>query len=147
MQNVKLRAAKPDDLTGMQACIRAAYREIKAKLPDLPAVDEGLEQDLRDNKVIVATDGDDIAGVMVLILRPDHLKLANIAVHPAFGGRGVGGALLRAAEEAARTAGLKELRLVTHKHLPDNLAMYTYLGWEEYERMGNSVLFKKTPRA
>lgn len=51
--------------------------------------------------------------------------LANLYVDPDFRGRGVGGALVRAAEDAARRAGHARLYLYT----PDQERLYAGLGW------------------
>ncbi|MGE0652464.1 MAG: GNAT family N-acetyltransferase [Alphaproteobacteria bacterium] len=56
--------------------------------------------------------------------------VANLYVDPAFRGRGVGSALVRAAEDAARAAGHARIFLYT----PDQERMYTRLGWRVIDR-------------
>lgn len=61
-----------------------------------------------------------------------HLRpwLANLYVDPPFRRRGVGAALVRAAEDAARAAGHARLYLYT----PDQERLYAGLGWHTLER-------------
>jgi GNAT superfamily N-acetyltransferase len=56
--------------------------------------------------------------------------LANLYVDPPFRRRGLGGALVRAAEDAARAAGHARLHLST----PDQERLYAGLGWRMIER-------------
>ena len=57
------------------------------------------------------------------------LHLRRVAVDPAYRGRGVCAALVRAAEDAARAEGWAELRLGVRDELPDNLALFRHLGY------------------
>lgn len=64
-------------------------------------------------------------------IRPDLTPwLASLYVVPAQRGRGLGRALVRAAEEEARSLGVPELYLYT----PGQEAFYAALGWERLER-------------
>jgi GNAT superfamily N-acetyltransferase len=56
--------------------------------------------------------------------------LANLYVDPAFRRRGIGSALVRAAEDAARAAGHPRLHLYT----PNQERLYAALGWRVVER-------------
>jgi len=72
--------------------------------------------------------------------RPDLAPwLANLYVESAFRGRGIGSALVRAAEDAARRAGHGRLYLYT----PDQERLYAGLGWQVTARCpqdGESVV-------
>ena len=68
-------------------------------------------------------------GMLVLLERPNHLLLDNIAVAPDSHGRGIGRALLRFAEAEARRRGHRELRLYTHEMMTENIALYARAGW------------------
>ncbi|HYZ21397.1 MAG TPA: GNAT family N-acetyltransferase, partial [Rhodopila sp.] len=89
-----------------------------------------------------------LSGLIVLIPKPDHLLLDNIAVDPARHSRGIGRALLRFAESEAARRGYTELRLYTHEKMTENLAMYPALGWQETGRAEQDgyhrVFFRKT---
>jgi ribosomal protein S18 acetylase RimI-like enzyme len=84
--------------------------------------------------VYVLTSGDNIEGVAVLIPHTDHMLLENIAVHPHYQGKGLGGRLMTFVEDSTRAAGLPEVRLYTNERMTENLALYRHLGYEEMER-------------
>jgi GNAT superfamily N-acetyltransferase len=99
-------------------------------------------------EVSVCAEGDDIAGILVLEPAPDHLLLDNIAVAPAWQGRGVGRRLLDFADAEARRAGYAELRLYTHVLMHENIVLYAHLGWQEYargEQAGFQRVFMRKP--
>jgi ribosomal protein S18 acetylase RimI-like enzyme len=75
-----------------------------------------------------------VAGLVVLIGAPDHLLVENVAVSPAFQGRGLGRALMAFAERAAAVGGLGEVRLYTNEKMTENLRFYPSLGYQETSR-------------
>ena len=85
-------------------------------------------------EVWVATEGDEVVGVLVLRPRPGSLFLENVAVAPARQGAGIGSALLTFAEEHARSLGLGEITLYTNERMTENLAFYPARGYVETER-------------
>ena len=70
----------------------------------------------------------------MLLAKPDHLLLDNIAVRPDRQGQGLGRQLIRFAEAEARRLGFTELRLYTHETMTENIALYTRLGFVETGR-------------
>ena len=74
------------------------------------------------------------AGLIVLVAKPDHLLVENVAVDPERQGHGIGRALLAFAEARAAELGLDELRLYTHVKMTENQALYARLGYREVER-------------
>lgn len=68
-----------------------------------------------------------------LLWRPDPgaLYIGRLAVHPAARGRGLATALLIAAEQVARTAGLASLRLQVRLSLTDNRRLFQRTGFVE----------------
>lgn len=68
--------------------------------------------------------------------RRDEYYLANLAVFPAFQGRGVGSSLLAHAEHKARGTGLKKCSLIVDTENPAARRLY--------ERFGYRVVFTKT---
>jgi len=82
----------------------------------------------------VAEQGGCIVGVLVLEPAEDHLLVENVAVAPPAQGLGVGGRLLRLAEEQARAHGLGEVRLYTNEAMTENLAYYPRRGYRETHR-------------
>ena len=71
------------------------------------------------------------------------MKLANLAVHPDHGGKGLGRSLIELSEREATRQGFDEMRLNTHVDMPDNVQLYQHLGWVEVSRNGNTVFMKK----
>jgi GNAT superfamily N-acetyltransferase len=138
-----LRRAAAGDVSGIMACISAAYAKYRAAGIDLPPVADGVAEDVRDNQVWVALAGGKLAGVLVAVAGADHWHLANLAVDPGFGGRGVARRLLACFEDGARQAGVLDLVLTTHIAMPDNVAIYAHLGWSETGREGNKVFMAR----
>lgn len=58
-------------------------------------------------------EGSGIAGILVLLPKPDYLLLDNIAVDPVRQGAGLGRRLLAFAEAEAMRRGYREIRLYT----------------------------------
>ena len=73
--------------------------------------------------------GSDLAGLIETKAEVDHLLVVNVAVHPAFQGRGFGVALMARADALAAEAGLARLRLYTNKKYTANLRLYGALGY------------------
>src|SRR5689334_11115299 len=75
-----------------------------------------------------------IAAIIVLLPKPDHLLLDNIAVRPNRQGRSLGRQLIAFAEDETRRLGHAELRLYTHQKMTENIALYARLGFVETGR-------------
>jgi ribosomal protein S18 acetylase RimI-like enzyme len=95
-------------------------------------MDHNYTEKVRDSCVVVAED-DGVVGVMVLVVRPRHLFIENIAVEPTRQRAGIGRALLYHAEEEARQRGLAEVQLYTNAAMTENLALYKRIGYVETE--------------
>jgi len=133
MTDMILRPAVPADADNLATCFRAAYAVYDGQVADLPDVAGGLEQDILEHSVCVAVLGRQVLGGAVLVLQ-ETAQLANVAVDPKAGGKGVGRALIDWAVSTAQQAGYRELWLATHVGMPGNLAMYARLGWQETAR-------------
>jgi len=83
---------------------------------------------------VLDEEGGNVAAIMVLVVRADHLLLDNIAVRPDRQGRGIGRALVAFAEAEARRLGLAEVRLYTHATMVENIALYTRIGFTKTGR-------------
>ncbi|MEM7067477.1 MAG: GNAT family N-acetyltransferase [Pseudomonadota bacterium] len=84
-----------------------------------------------------------VAGGIFLKPLPDAMKLANIAVHPNFSGRGIGRMLITKAEKESSAMGYCQMKLNTHIKMVENITMYAHLGWQEISRTGNTVTMSK----
>ena len=100
--------------------------------------------------VFVATVDGVLAGCAFLAEREDHFYLGKVAVDPALQGKGIGGALLDAAEAHALATGKTVIELQTRVELTENHAFYNHLGFVETQRTPHpgfdrptSVTFRK----
>jgi ribosomal protein S18 acetylase RimI-like enzyme len=130
-----IRPAAAADVPAIAALVRAAYAMYVPRIGRQPApVTADHAALVAAGRVWVAEVAGEIAGVIVLIPRADHLLVENVAVAPAMQGRGIGRALMTQAEERAAAAGLAELRLYTNQLMTENLALYPALGYVETGR-------------
>ena len=70
-----------------------------------------------------------LAALIETIREADHLLVENVAVSPAFQGRGFGRRLMAHAETQAEAAGYAEIRLYTNQRFAENIALYRKLGY------------------
>lgn len=107
-----IRPARPDDAPALRALDRAVWSWDHTPAPRPPA-----DAPFAVDGVLVADEGGEVAGYVALG-QPTRLEsnrhvlsVHGLAVAPAFQGRGLGGALLRAAADAAREQGARRLTL------------------------------------
>ena len=130
------RTARPEDRAAVEAIVDAAYSIYVERIgkPPGPMLDDyaGL---IAAGAVSVLEDPDGvIVALVVLLPKPDHLLLDNIAVRPDRQGRGLGRQLIAFAESEALRLGYVELRLYTHEKMAENIALYGGLGFRETGR-------------
>jgi GNAT superfamily N-acetyltransferase len=130
-----IRRAVAADVAAIERIVHDAYVKYVARIGKQPGpmLDDYAAR-VAAGEVFVGVEGDEVAGILVLERASDHLLLDNIAVAPAWQGRGVGRLLLDFADAEARRAGYAELRLYTHVLMHENIALYTRLGWQEHGR-------------
>jgi GNAT superfamily N-acetyltransferase len=135
-----IRAAAPQDTATVEAIVHEAYAVYIDRIgkPPGPMLDDyaALIGDGAVNVLEVA-DGS-IAAIIVLLPKPDHLLLDNIAVRRGSQGQGLGRQLIAFAEAEARRLGYHELRLYTHEKMTENIALYTRLGFVETGRANDA---------
>ncbi len=85
--------------------------------------------------------GDRLAGLIETVPEGDYILIENVAVLPAFQGRGFGKRLLKLAEELAASAELTGVRLYTNKLFLQNIRLYEGLGYrvEREETMNGGI--------
>ena len=134
--HTRLRPARAGDRESIETLINAAYAPYVVRLgkPPGPMVEDYLARIEAGQAQVLETGGGAIAGLLVLVPAKTHLLIDNIAVDPAFQGRGFGTLLLAAAEAEARRRHLPELRLYTHVLMTENQSLYRSHGWEETGR-------------
>ena len=145
---VELRQAMATDAPAIGELTRAAYakwvpligREPKPMTADYEAAVAKHRVDL------LYVDGT-LAALIETIREADHLLVENVAVSPAFQGRGLGRRLMDHAETLALASGYAEIRLYTNRRFVENIELYRRLGYavdrEEDVRVGVVVHMSK----
>ena len=131
-----IRRARTGDQAAVEAIVRAAYSPYIERIgkPPGPMLDD-YGALIAEGAVSLLDDAaGDIAAIIVLLPKPGHLLLDNIAVLPDRQGQGLGRQLIDFAEAEARRRGYAELRLYTHEKMVENIALYRRLGFEETGR-------------
>jgi ribosomal protein S18 acetylase RimI-like enzyme len=131
-----IRRAGPEDLAAVEAIVAAAYGKYVKRIgkPPGPMLDD-YGALIAANAVSLWTEPDGtIAALIVVLAKPDHLLLDNIAVRPDCQGRGIGRDLIAFAKRETRRLGHAELRLYTHATMTENIALYARLGFIETSR-------------
>jgi ribosomal protein S18 acetylase RimI-like enzyme len=133
--DVALRPATQADVPALTDLARAAYGRYVARLggPPRPMTDDYAEV-VRRSRVTVAERRGEVVGVVVLGITAEGFVVDNVAVDPRHQGTGVGRALLEHAEGEARRAGFASIYLYTHERMTENLALYSRVGYVEYDR-------------
>lgn len=144
MSEWEIRKAKSKEELQIVACITQAYAPYRNSIADLPPVAEGIADDMENNHVWVVVSADMVIGVLILVATPPKLKLANLAVHPGYGGKGVGKALISHAERCARELQCSQIDLNTHADMAGNINLYQRLGWQVTARQGKTVSMSKS---
>ena len=131
----RIRAATAADASVIGQIVEQAYRHYIPRIgkPPGPMLDDHSAR-VSEGAVWVIEEGSTIAGVVVLLPRPDYLLLDNIAVAPARQGSGLGRRLLAFAEAEAVRRGYSEIRLYTHQTMTENQRLYAAIGYEETGR-------------
>jgi GNAT superfamily N-acetyltransferase len=131
----RLRPATGSDAASVAALVDAAYGHYveRIRMQPGPMTDDYAEV-IRDRQVTVAEHDGAIVGVVVLTVTDEGFLIDNVAVHPSRRGTGLGRALLQFAEAEARRAGFDAIHLYTHEQMSENLALYSRIGYVEYDR-------------
>jgi ribosomal protein S18 acetylase RimI-like enzyme len=130
-----LRPAGAADASRLAAVATAAYEGYVDRIGRAPApMTADYAAAVSDGQVWVAEEDARIVGLLVLVARPGHLLLENIAVLPSAQRRGIGARLLTLAEDRAGQLGLGEIRLYTNEAMTENLAYYARHGYIETHR-------------
>jgi GNAT superfamily N-acetyltransferase len=132
---ISLRPAAASDAEAVARLVDDAYRHYVDRIGGKPGpMQADYARVIATRSVTVALDGRRLVGVLVTNPAADDLVVENVAVHPAFQGRGLGRRLLDHAEEFAAALGVPSVRLWTHERMSENLAHYSRRGYVEYGR-------------
>ncbi|PRD53429.1 GNAT family N-acetyltransferase [Phyllobacterium myrsinacearum] len=126
----KLVRATMGDADAVRSLVRSAYAKwipVIGREPKPMGADyeHAVQHHLVD---LLYADGE-LAGLIEMIRETGCLLIENVAVAPAFQGRGYGRLLLTHAEALAGSLGLREIRLYTNKMFAENIALYLKLGY------------------
>jgi N-acetylglutamate synthase-like GNAT family acetyltransferase len=133
----RLRPATGSDVPSVAALVDAAYEHYVDRIGMLPrSMTDDYAAVIRDRQVTVAEHDGAIVGVVVLTVTDEGFLVDNVAVHPSRPrrGTGLGRALLQFAEAEARRVGFDAIHLYTHEQMTENLALYSRIGYVEYDR-------------
>lgn len=139
------RLARAEEATLLRSLVRDAYAHYMDRLDREPApmTDDYAARIAAGQAWIEEQDGV-AAGVLVLEDTAEGLMLDNIAIAPAFRGKGIGRRLLDFVEAEARRRGHARIHLYTNEKMVENVAIYTRLGYAEThraEQAGHSRVF------
>ena len=130
-----IRSAVPADAEAVRAVVDAAYGHYVARIgkPPGPMLDDYAVR-VAESVVWVIEEGGSVDGIIVLVPKPDHLLLDNVAVAPERQDLGLGRLLLAFAEAEALRRGYREIRLYTHQTMIENQRLYAAIGYRETGR-------------
>jgi len=134
MSEVTVRPAKPGDAPGIAACVCEAYVHYIERIGKQPGpMLEDYAEVVQQSQVHVAVAGGKVVGAIVLKVTDEGFYVDNVAVRPSVKGKGVGRLLLELAESEARRQGCKSIHLATHELMTENRALYSRIGYVEYD--------------
>jgi ribosomal protein S18 acetylase RimI-like enzyme len=147
---VSLRVAREGDAEAIRALTREAYAkwvDLTGREPLPMRVD--YSDAVRKHRFDLLYVGGCLAALIETVPEGDCLLIENVAVRPAFQGRGFGTRLLKMAEELAASLALAGVRLYTNKLFVQNIRLYEALGYrmerEEELNGGVAVHMIKSP--
>jgi ribosomal protein S18 acetylase RimI-like enzyme len=127
---LELRQAEPADAPAIRALTREAYAKwvaVTGREPLPMRVD--YDEAVLTHRFDLLHEGGTLAALIETAAEPDHLLIVNVAVAPAFQGRGLGRRLMALGEQLALDRGFGEIRLYTNKLMAENVELYTKLGY------------------
>jgi GNAT superfamily N-acetyltransferase len=113
-----MRRATTADAAAVRELTRAAYAKwvpILGREPRPMTAD--YDAALREHLIDMLHAGGEAVALIEMAPTADHLLIVNVAVAPAYQGRGHGRALMAHAEEVARSLNLREVRLRLYNRL------------------------------
>jgi len=131
---IRIRSADTADVPAVEQIVHDAYKHYIARMgkPPGPMLDDYAAR--VSEGVVWVIEAGTIVGILVLVPKPDHLLLDNIAVNPSHQHLGFGRRLLEFAEAEALRQGYGEIRLYTLHTMTENQRLYAAIGYEETGR-------------
>jgi predicted N-acetyltransferase YhbS len=139
---MNLRQANNNDIPLISQLVNGAYRgesskkgwTTEADILDGIRTDEASLQEMinRSNAIILlAETGNEIVGCVFLEQQADKLYLGMLTVKPALQGKGIGAALMTAAEARARQLGCKKISMTVITARDTLIAYYQRKGYKD----------------
>lgn len=148
-ETILLLPATAEDADAIRSLTREAYSKwipVIGREP-LPMTAD-YEKAVKKHRIDLLYIGGKIVALIEMIPKADHLLIENVAVSPAFQGRGLGRKLLTHAEQVAASLRLSVIKLYTNKLFTENLRLYQKLGYaidREEEFRGGFVVHMSKP--
>ena len=128
---VTVRTATLADAEAIGALVRQAYAKWVAVIGREPLpMTVDYRRAVLDHRFDLLHAGDHLAALIETTPQGEALLIVNVAVRPAFQGRGFGVRLLVLAEDLARASRLSMIRLYTNQLFAENIRLYASLGYE-----------------
>ena len=141
MDKFPLRNATEQDAAAVTACAHHAFEHYVERIGREPGpMLMDYAREIREHQVFVVEDNERVIGALVLCVKDEGFLLDVIAVEPHWQGRGVGRLLLEFAEAEAQRQGYHSIYLYTHEKMTENQALYSKIGYVEYDRRFESGL-------
>ena len=131
-----LRSAVVTDAGAIRALSRAAYARwvpLIGREP-WPMTADYAEALRKGHRIDLLHKGEVLAGLVEMILEPDHLMIENVAVLPAHQGQGLGRFLLNQSCACARQLGMESMLLEVRPSNLRALDIYQRYGFEQIGR-------------
>jgi ribosomal protein S18 acetylase RimI-like enzyme len=144
----ELRQAVASDVADIRKLTREAYAKWVPLIGREPKpMTADYAEAIRTHRIDLLHGAGALAALIETIAEVDHLLVENVAVSPAFQGRGLGRKLMAHAEQIAASLGHGEIRLYTNKLFAQNIELYRKLGYrvdrEEVLTIGVAVHMSK----
>jgi ribosomal protein S18 acetylase RimI-like enzyme len=148
----ELRRAVASDAPAIRALTREAYAKWVPLIGREPKpMTADYAEAVRSHRIDLLHLEGVMAALIETVAEADHLLIENVAVSPAFQGRGFSRKLMAHAEQIAVSSGFGEIRLYTNKLFTQNIELYRKLGYrvdrEEVLEIGVAVHMSKPIRA
>jgi ribosomal protein S18 acetylase RimI-like enzyme len=147
----ELRQATASDVADIRKLTREAYAKWVPLIGREPKpMTADYAEAVRTHRIDLLHVAGALAALIETIAEADHLLVENVAVSPAFQGRGLGRKLMAHAEQIAASLGHGEIRLYTNKLFAQNIELYRKLGYrvdrEEVLTIGVAVHMSRPVR-
>jgi ribosomal protein S18 acetylase RimI-like enzyme len=140
-----IRKATPAEAEVVKAITDAAYHKYIAVIGRLPQpMTADYSQMAGEHDIWLLSVGEQVVGLIVLMNKPDHILIYNLAIRPEQQHRGWGRRLLAWAETEAARQGYHLIRLYTNALMEGNVAYYQRYGYGETGRedyLGSTLVY------